>query len=350
MRHPWFPLMRLFEPIVDRSRQHQHFRTLLQPENRYVADVLNDWARGFVDRDGKFIEEFQTTFNSSFWELYIHAALKKYGMTIDFTKARPDFCIPSHCLSIEAAVASNARDAPAEHEMESADLPMDLNAFNFQTIGRMSNTLVAKHRKFLTAYGVLPHVSNRPFVIAVANFDRPYSFIPGHRAMEALLFQSYVDEEEFIAGKGGSRLAPKRLTHIFKDNGSRLDLGMFLTPEYKEISAVLYSTCANFGKARALALDPLTTSVFTALRWNSTSVHSHLVRLPKSLYEESLLDGLRVYHNPHALHPVDPALFRNPKVYQSYVEDDDWKYEARDGLLLFRSVSTIQKVERSRAF
>jgi hypothetical protein len=29
-------------------------------------DVLQDWVRGFIDHDGKFVEEFETTFNSSF--------------------------------------------------------------------------------------------------------------------------------------------------------------------------------------------------------------------------------------------------------------------------------------------
>lgn len=31
---------------------------------------------GFEDRDGKFVKEFQTTFNSSFWELYLFACLR----------------------------------------------------------------------------------------------------------------------------------------------------------------------------------------------------------------------------------------------------------------------------------
>jgi hypothetical protein len=45
-------------------------------------DVLTDWARGFIDRDGKFVKEFQTTFNSCFWELYVYAVLKRYRLLI----------------------------------------------------------------------------------------------------------------------------------------------------------------------------------------------------------------------------------------------------------------------------
>ena len=60
--------MNLFAPIVAESKMHPNFRNILATGNGYNFDVLHDWARGFVDRDGKFVEEFQTTFNSSFWD------------------------------------------------------------------------------------------------------------------------------------------------------------------------------------------------------------------------------------------------------------------------------------------
>jgi hypothetical protein len=69
--------MQLFKPIVDEAQQHANFRSLLLRGNGYTCDVLQDWARGFIDRDCKFVHEFQTTFNSSFWELYVFAVLKK---------------------------------------------------------------------------------------------------------------------------------------------------------------------------------------------------------------------------------------------------------------------------------
>lgn len=36
-------------------------------------NVLPGWPTDFEDRDGKFVTEFRTTFNSSFWEFYLHA-------------------------------------------------------------------------------------------------------------------------------------------------------------------------------------------------------------------------------------------------------------------------------------
>jgi hypothetical protein len=135
--------MRLFDPIIEDAWQHANFRALLQVGNGFTLDVLNDWARGFVDRDGKFVEEFQTTFNSSFWELYLFATLKKFGLQVDFSKARPDFCIPSLNLNIEATIASNAQTSEPEHVRLGKMPPLDLNVFNKQTIIRLSGSLTA---------------------------------------------------------------------------------------------------------------------------------------------------------------------------------------------------------------
>lgn len=333
--------MNLFESVLPTTRQHPNFQNLLRVGNGFTLDVLTDWARGFVDRDGKFVTEFQTTFNSSFWELYLYAVLKKYGMPVDFTKARPDFCIPNKGFNIEATVASNAQDSAPEHSRLEEVPPADLNAFNLQSIIRLSNSLTAKHRKYLDSYAVLDHVQNRPYVVAVTNFDQPFSFMACQRPVEAVLHGYYVDEERYIAsGRREGRLEGEALSKVFKDNGSPIELGLFSTPAYREISAVIFSGCANMGKVRALSSDPSPGIVFTALRLNPASDQPHIIKAPKRSYAENLLDGLRVYHNPYATHPLDPTLFRHPSVFQSFYENGDWVYEQRDGQLLFRSVLT----------
>ena len=50
-----------------------------------MCAVLSGWAHGFEDRDGKFIREFQTTYNSAFWELYLFAVLKLLGIEVNFS-------------------------------------------------------------------------------------------------------------------------------------------------------------------------------------------------------------------------------------------------------------------------
>jgi hypothetical protein len=332
--------MQLFTPIVDQALQHPNFKMMLASGNGFTMDVINDWARGFVDRDGKFVKEFQTTFNSSFWELYLYAVLKRYRLAVDFSIDRPDFHLPSLGMNIEAAIASNAKGAEPEHVWRGPP-PTDLNAFNMSTIIRLANALSEKHRKYQTSYSRLSHVRDRPFVVAVANFDQPYSFLANHRPIDAVLHGYYVDEERFIAGGRQGRLTGAELMEAVKANGSTVDLGLFTTPAYKEISAVMFNGCATMGKVRALSADPNPDIFFSALRLNTKSSSPHVIQCRKQSYEENLLDGLRVYHNPYALHPVDPAVFRNPSVFQSYYANDDWVYEQRDGQLLARHVNTL---------
>jgi hypothetical protein len=335
--------VQLFEPIVEESQQHPNFRSLLRRKDAYTFDVLQDWARGFVNRDGKFVREFQSTFNSSFWELYVFAVLKKYGLAVDFTKATPDFFIPAQNFNIEATIASNPQDGTPEHiSWQSGLLPRDLNEFNRRTILRLANGLTAKHRKYLDSYATLDHVRDRPFVVAIANFDQPFSFLAVQRPIEAVVLGHYVDEERYIRdGRAQGGLDGQDVQAVLKDGGSPVELGLFRSPAYREISAVIFNGCATLGKVQALSADPSDKSEFTALRLNPRSDEPHVIKQPKSQYQESLVDGLRIYHNPFATHPLDPAIFRHPSVFQVYHDaQDEIHVEQKEGLLLFRSVFT----------
>ncbi|MDB6158092.1 MAG: hypothetical protein JWO04_1798 [Gammaproteobacteria bacterium] len=234
--------MQLFEPIVAESQQHPNFRNLLAMRNGYTMDVINDRARGFIDRDGEFFREFQTTFNSSFWDLYLFAVLKRYGLTVDFSKSRPDFRVSSPDFNIEAVVASHAQGAEPEYVDRDAErlLSGKLNDSNHQTTLRLSNSLLSKHKKYLNEYATVEHLRNRPFVIAINNFDKPFSYLSIQRPIEAVLLDYYVDEDRYIeAGRPAGGLDGEALGQIEKANGAPVALGLFNSPAYKEISAVI---------------------------------------------------------------------------------------------------------------
>ena len=84
-------MVNLFSPQVKLGQFHPHF--LHAMKHPYECAVLESWANGFVDRDGKFVREFQTTFNSSFWELYLFACLKELGLCVNFSYDAPDFVL-----------------------------------------------------------------------------------------------------------------------------------------------------------------------------------------------------------------------------------------------------------------
>jgi hypothetical protein len=71
--------MDLFTHVVPPEALHPNFRRLADKHSGADRAVLSQWADGFKDRDGKFVREFQATFNSGFWELYIFACCKELG-------------------------------------------------------------------------------------------------------------------------------------------------------------------------------------------------------------------------------------------------------------------------------
>lgn len=334
--------MDLFTPIVAETEQHPNFRTIVKQSNPYNSAVLNGWASGFHDRDGKFVKEFQTTFDSSFWELYVFAVLKHFGMQVDFSVVSPDFLVKTHGgMNIEATVALHAQGAPPEHsERRAEDIPKDLNELNRQTMLRIRNSIDTKYKKYSKTYASLDHVAHRPFVLAITAFDGPYARLACQRAIEAVLYGYYVDEEKFL--REGGTLEKQRISAARKNNLSEVPLAVFAMEDFAWLSAVVFSSSASWGKVRALSSDPNPNIFFEAVRLNANGVIPHVVRARKSEYSESLLDGLRVYHNPSATHKLDVNTFRHPDVFQSYFseKEGDWMHDQRDGLLLFRSVWT----------
>ena len=295
------------------------------------------------------MKEFQTTFNSSFWEIYLFAVLKHLRLSVDFSFKSPDFFVKEYGgINIEAATASHAQGSTPEHMKRGARMPHDLNVFNRQAILRISNSIDTKRKKYFESYSTLRHVKDRPFVLAVTAFDSPFAPLACQRAIEAVLLGYYVDEETFL--QEGGELKGQYLNSITKDSGSPVFLGIFDTDEFAWLSAVIFSSCASWGKVRALSSDPNPSVFFTVLRYNSKGVAPHVIRASKSQYTESLLDGLRVYHNPAATHKLDMSVFRHPDVFQSYYseEQQDWAYDYRDGLLLFRSVLTVLRRQSLR--
>lgn len=163
--------MDLFTALVAEERRHPNFRAALDaaPGDR---EVLAEWANGFVDRDGKFVTEFQTTFNSSFWELYLFACLQELGHSVDFGHDAPDFVVtgPHVPFGVEATTANNAQGTSPEWAATPQGLMEleDRSSIVDEATIRLANAVTSKHQKYIARYARLPHVRGRPFVLRTA--------------------------------------------------------------------------------------------------------------------------------------------------------------------------------------
>lgn len=307
----------LFTPIVPVTSFHPAFAQIVRHQLPYEREVLNQWTEGFVDRDGKFVKEFQTSFDSSFWELYLFAAFKELGMQCDLTKSRPDFCVacPDEFL-VEAVVSLHSEGSPSVPDSDPFEFPKDFTEFNEQAMIRLMNSLNVKYRKYVSEYSGLEHVKGKPFVLAVAPFDRPKFQLQAQRAIEAVLYRYYVDEESFLeGGQNSEHPQPRDIEYVVKKTGAKLPLGLFCDKRMSGVSAVIQSTTATWTKVTALSDEP--DAVIEAIYENRREGGILCYRGPNALYEQHLLDGLRIYHNPHAEHPLNPELFGRNEIFQA---------------------------------
>ena len=181
--------MDLFTPVVESKRQNPNFTALISDFGSGARDVLREWADGFTDRDRKFVKEFQTTFNASFWELYLHAVFKELGLSVDFRHHTPDFALNLSgrpYAVAEAVIASHG--SGYQPEWDSVDRLLSFTPEETKKIVdlatiRLSNSIVSKYRKYQEKYSKLEHVANKPFVICVAPFEQPLFFAQNDNAI-----------------------------------------------------------------------------------------------------------------------------------------------------------------------
>ena len=339
-------MLDLFTPIAEDEKQHPIFRMLLQDQYRAEREVLNLWVNGFEDRDGKFIYEFQTTFESSMWELYLHAFLKELGAQTDFAHSAPDFVTTlDRSLTIEATIAAPPQGgaAPAGHK---ESVPQDFAEFNKLAAIRISNSLSAKIKKYRNSYSKLDHVKDKPYVIGLASFDQPYSHYAVNRAIVAVLYGIYVDEESTIE-YGADELIRYPISAVFKNESTTIPVGLFTTEEYKDVSAVIYSSLATWGKIKALADNPKDIAVYHTLHaHNRKSLVPEIRTTTKAEYKENIADGIHIIHNPFAEHAIQTSTFHHERIAQYFVEQNGGiSIKAPEDFLLLRQIISMRVKE-----
>jgi hypothetical protein len=344
----------LWTPVVPEDKWHNNFRVLASDRSQGCRDVISSWTNGFHDRDGKFVTEFQTTFDSAFWELYLFACFSHLKLSPKTEHAAPDFMlkIGKTEVAVEATVAKEAEGHRPEWDkldlIRSGDIVELAQRLRYTTV-RLANSFTSKVDAYRTKYAALPHVKGRPFVICIAPFDQPFTFDLAQQAMRRVLYR--MDGPIFTRDpKTGEAivLGVSQMESITKDNGVDVPLGMFCDASYPEVSAVVFSTLATSGKVRALSLDPESDTTFYATRYNDYGTIPIAIAAKKPHYAETLLDGLKVCINPFAAHPIDIKPFMNREITleswdrERCVYVDDAPHEA----LLSRFTHTLRVMPR----
>jgi hypothetical protein len=320
--------MNLFKPVVTEVAQHPNFKRVMQsPESH--RGVIQAWAEDFVDRDGKFVKEFQTRFNSCFWELYVFACLKELNLPVDFRFPSPDFVlIDSSCdCCVECVVAENAQDKQAEYDvtifsrLQNPEGP-GREDVAYEASVRLANSIVSKHEHYLRYYRTKDHVVGKPLVLAIAPFEQPHFGIQRLDGITNVLYAA-------------------KIAQVEKPNGRIIRLGFFLDNHMADISAVIFSNVATYGKVIALAKDVNSIGGFFTARHGHKELNSYSLED----YAETLLDGLFILHNPFARFPLATHTFSRHGIAQFFSDGNSVVADVPHGYLLERSCMSFQPTD-----
>jgi len=297
----------LFSLVAKKDKLHPHFKHLLEKENEEIKNVVLRWSNGFEDRDNKFNYEFQTTFNSSFWEIYLNQCFHDLDMSIDFSKSSPDFSVVSknkNIINIEAVTANHAINSDPEWSRPESQKEKG-EFLNFSCV-RILNAINSKYKKYKESYSKLDHVIGNPYIIALAPFDQPYFFIQNNEAIIRVLYGQGIDDNSKEVFVPAAKKNPK----------VSLMLGIFTNDMHKEISAIIFSTTATIGKA--ISQSSLNCKIRSSRYHHRKGLVCELT--DNSNFYETHLDGLQIHHNPYAENPINASDFDKYEVTHYYYD------------------------------
>ena len=187
--------MDLFKTKLPQDKLHKSFKQIsTDPAYAPVRDVIQSWGKGLLERSGeqkKFVNEFQTTFNSACWELYLNKLIIELGFSVDYTKASPDFCVSTldgYRFNIEAVVSDRPKISAVKAKSFSEEEFRD--HCTIKLMGKLKDKkdifTGSSGKKF--PYSSLEHVRDMPFVIAIAPFDSDLSLTQNNEIINRVLF------------------------------------------------------------------------------------------------------------------------------------------------------------------
>ncbi len=327
----------LFKPAVSDSSFHANFRILANGLHHSSArEMLSELARAFVDVDGNFLKDFQTTgFNARLWELYLHAFLHEQRFSNNREFNRPDFCTEKDgfAVGIEAVTAN-----PTEGET----LPDPENASELRVLReelmpiKFGRSLTTKLKK---RYWELPHMKGMPFVLAIHDFCGSDSMTWSAPAIEEYLFGLRASWHKDENGK--LHVVENPITeHRWGKRG--ISSGFFNQADAEHVSAVLFSnsaTLAKFNRMGKLAGfgSPDVRMIRVGARHdfdpNATEPIPFTADVTPGKYAESWTEGIRIFHNPRALLPIPPGVFEDCAHY--FLDDGVRRAALPDGFIHF---------------
>lgn len=322
-----------FETIVDSTKIHPAFNAIrsspgAEPARKMIEDIYQD----FVDSDGNFLEQIQSTgFDARYFELYLFAYFLRSGYHIDRSHPNPDFLVMRDgiTVAVEATTVNPSTSGVLENlGKKIGDLSQDeiLQYQQNELPIRFGSPLYSKLNK---RYWDLEHCQDIPLVLAIEAFHDE----------EALVFSDNA-LAQFVYGlrwtwgwsrKGAIRIETSKVRE-HRLGKKTIPSNFFNQPNAQHISAILFSNSGTNAKFARMgyqtgygyeSIEIERTGFCTNLEPTAVDPTFFSYNLNEPPLVESWGQGLVVLHNPKCLHPLSRDFFVD--AVQGYIEDEDYQ-------------------------
>jgi hypothetical protein len=315
---PKKPFLEVFLPSVPSQDLNLAFLQLASTEAFTAARrVVESMMPFFQDVDGNFIQQFQTTaFDSRVWELYLFAALTELKIVFDRSFNAPDYLCDffGYQFFVEATTVNPTMKNGIIVEPDPASLDKEkLKSYftDYMPI-KWGSALWSKLNK---RYWELPHVAGKPIVLAVQDFHIPHSMSFSSGTLTPYLYGRKFGALYDATGKlVVSNVA--RTDHTWE--GKTIPSGFFKQPNAEHISAVISNPLGTISKFNRMGvgagfgidgMQMILTGTMHDHDPNAVVPKKFATRVIPDRWDEPWCGGLNVFHNPRALHPLDPNIF-----------------------------------------
>ena len=310
-----------FTPLSNAKKPlHPFFKRLAYEDGHSPArSIIELMMRWHEDVDGNFVEQFQTDgFDARTWELYLFAAFSEGGYIIDPRSKVPDFI----CQGIEGEFCIEATTVNPSLDKKGNIVPPPSSSNEKEMKDILNNYVPIKFAGPLTTklgkkYWNDPNVTGKPFLLAIQDFHAPLSMTYSREALVTYLY-GYKHRAERDKDNNLQIVPISVKNHQW---GSKvIDSGFFKLKNSENISAVIFNASATISKFNRMGVMNgfgsnrvrlVREGLVTDLDSNASKPLPFRQKVNSPTYKESWMEGMDVFHNPLAKHPLDQALLPN---------------------------------------
>jgi len=309
----------LFTPLAPTEKLHPSFVKVKRddsflPARRIITEIMPH----FEDVDGNFIQQFQTTgFDARLWELYIFSYLTEEQLFIDREHDRPDFIVKKYgkSVAIEVTTVGRRENNPISFFKTEPKFihPQEIKERQAHEMPRkFGSSLYSKLKK---QYWNLGHVRGKPLVFAIADFHDDQSMLWTSTALIEYLYA--VRHEHHFDENSQLIIDPIRIETHDVEGKAPIPSGFFFQPDAENISAILFSASGTISKFNRLGRQAgYVAPGVLMFHFGTHHDHNPNANMPKPFKylvdetcNETWGEGLSMFHNPNATHPVPQELF-----------------------------------------